>query len=198
MNIYAKKGAKVRYTGDGGYVSELEHANKYLKMGDIYTISYIDVGDWYTNVYLEEIPNQDFNSAHFDDVVESDNLLIKPPLLIADIGNVTSWDEWLVKIDTKLEEAGYQKSTQSNRNCDFCYWKSFKNEKEKIYQIGILFYYLRNNKNHDPNADRIDFMYECMISNSDRIDMTVFKNIYLTEFEGMSETFYKSMLQYCR
>ena len=56
---------KVKYTGEGGHEHHKEHANKYLKVGEIYTIDYTDVGEWHTDVYLKEVPNQAFNSVHF-------------------------------------------------------------------------------------------------------------------------------------
>jgi len=40
-------------------------------------------------------------------------------------------------------------------------------------------------------------MYECMILGEDRIDMCVYKNIDLVEFENMAKTFYEAMSQYC-
>lgn len=65
IDIYSKEGTKVKYTGKGGYDHHKEHANKHLKIGDIYTIDHTDVHAWNTNVYLKEIPNEGFNSVHF-------------------------------------------------------------------------------------------------------------------------------------
>lgn len=65
MDIYSKEGTKVGYTGKGGYDSDKEHANKYLKVGEIYTVDYTDVGSYHTNVYLKEFLNKSFNSVHF-------------------------------------------------------------------------------------------------------------------------------------
>jgi len=39
-------------------------------------------------------------------------------------------------------------------------------------------------------------MYECMIINDDRIDLTVSKKITLDEFEWMAKSFYESMLKF--
>lgn len=68
MNIYTESGSKVIYLGTGGYDSDLIHANKYLKVGEIYTVEWVDVGDWSSDVYLEEVPGQDFNTVHFENV----------------------------------------------------------------------------------------------------------------------------------
>ena len=132
--------------------------------------------------------------------IESTNvqLPLQPPLLIADVSGSTSWDEWLSETETKLKELGYRKYVQNHKNEDFCYWKTFKNGEDKIYQIGILFYDFRKYADSDPYANRIGVMYECMILCDDRIDMCVSKNIYLNEFELMSKTFYEVMSQYYR
>jgi hypothetical protein len=65
IDIYSEEGTKVKYTGKGGYDHHKEHANKHLKVGEIYTIDHTDVGGWHTDVYLKEVPNQAFNSVHF-------------------------------------------------------------------------------------------------------------------------------------
>lgn len=125
-------------------------------------------------------------------------LPLQPPLLIADVSESISWDEWLSKTETKLKEIGYRKYVQNHRNEDFCYWKTFKNGEDKNYQIGILFYDFRKYAEHDPSANRIGIMYECMVLGEDRIDMRVSKDIDLVEFENMSQTFYEAMSQYYR
>ena len=70
MDIYAKKGTKVKYTGDGGYDSHKEHANKYLKVGETYTVLNTNVSGWHTDVFLQEVPNQCFNSVHFEELAK--------------------------------------------------------------------------------------------------------------------------------
>jgi hypothetical protein len=68
MDIYTKKGTKVKYTGTGGYDSHKEHANKYLKVGETYTVLNTNVSGWHTDVFLQEVPNQCFNSVHFEEL----------------------------------------------------------------------------------------------------------------------------------
>lgn len=133
-------------------------------------------------------------------IIESTNinLPLQPPLLIADVSGSTSWDEWLSETETKLKEIGYGRHVQNYKNEDFCYWKTFKNGEDKIFQIGILFYDFRKYADRDPYANRIGIMYECMVLCEDRIDMCVSKNIDLFEFEKMSQTFYEAMSQYYR
>lgn len=132
--------------------------------------------------------------------IESENVKspIQPPLLIADVSGITSWDEWLSETETKLKELGYRRYVQNHKNEDFCYWKTFKNGDDKIYQIGVLFYDFRKYAERDPYANRTGIMYECMVLGEDRIDMCVSKNIDLVEFENMAKTFYGAMLQYYR
>lgn len=132
--------------------------------------------------------------------IESTNVQspLKPPLLIADVSDSISWDIWLSETETKLKELGYRGYVQNHKNEDFCYWKTFKNGEDKIYQIGILFYDFRKYADRDPYANRIGIMYECMLLGEDRIGMCVSKNIDLVEFENMAQTFYVAMSQYYR
>lgn len=114
-----------------------------------------------------------------------------------DVNGSTDWDSWLLEFETNLKELGYRKYVQNYKNEDFCYWKTFKNGDDKLYQIGVLFYDFRKYAERDPNANRISVMYQCMLLCDDRIDMDVSKEIDLSEFEAMSKTFYKAMSQYC-
>ena len=68
MNIYAKKGDKVRFLNDNGRDSEREYAATMLKEGQVYTVDHTDVYGWHTDVHLQEVPDQMFNSVMFDDV----------------------------------------------------------------------------------------------------------------------------------
>lgn len=73
MNIYAKKGTKVvgvfkNNIITGGYDGDKEHASKYIKEGEVYTVDYTEVSSWHTDVFLEEFPGNCFNSVHFAEV----------------------------------------------------------------------------------------------------------------------------------
>ena len=75
MDIYSKRGTAVRLQmkdGEifGGYDSDKEHAHKFLKFGAVYHIKRTEVGDWHTDVYLKEVPDQRFNSVMFEHVKE--------------------------------------------------------------------------------------------------------------------------------
>lgn len=65
LNINAKPGTKVIYLGKNGYDSEREFANKFLKKEKEYTVSRIDIGNWSSLIYLDEIPGKGFNSVMF-------------------------------------------------------------------------------------------------------------------------------------
>lgn len=71
MNIYAKKGDKVKLkTLNAGYDSEKEIVLHYLVLNEVYTVSCTEVGDFHTDVYLEEFPGVCFNSVFFEDYKE--------------------------------------------------------------------------------------------------------------------------------
>ena len=123
---------------------------------------------------------------------------VKPLLQQHNVSGSTDWDSWLLEYEANLKELGYRKFNQNHKNEDFCYWKTFKNGEDKIYQIGLLFYDFRKYADRDPYANRIGIMYECMVLGEDRIDMCVSKNIGLVEFENMAQTFYRAMSQYYR
>lgn len=67
MNIHAKPGHKVVFAGVNGSTSDLYHGGVHLKVGEVYTVDDINIGNWSTYVYLKEIPEQAFNSVLFKD-----------------------------------------------------------------------------------------------------------------------------------
>lgn len=70
MNIYAKKGHKVRLTTiNAGQKPEQEVVKQHLLLNEVYTIDYTNVSNWATQVYLQEVPGIQFNSVFFTDVV---------------------------------------------------------------------------------------------------------------------------------
>ena len=109
----------------------------------------------------------------------------------------TNWDEWLTNYEDHLKGLGYKKFVQNHMNEDFCYWKTFKKGEAKKYQVGVLFYDFRKYADRDPMANRIGTMFQCLLICDDRIDLTVSKNITLSEFENMAKTFYETMVKYC-
>ena len=71
MNIFAIEGHKVMCsTLDAGYDYHKEVAEKYLEVGNEYTVEKTYVSGYHTDVYLKEIPNIKFNSVFFEDVEE--------------------------------------------------------------------------------------------------------------------------------
>jgi len=69
MDIYSPPGSKVVYKGPvGGYPGDKVRAERHLKAGQIYTIKHLDVHSYSTDVYLEEVTEQAFNSVLFDNV----------------------------------------------------------------------------------------------------------------------------------
>src|SRR5689334_3559535 len=51
---------------NSGYNSDIEHAKEFLTKDGVYTISMIIVDSFRTNLQLHEVPDQWFNSVHFD------------------------------------------------------------------------------------------------------------------------------------
>ena len=71
MNIYAGRGHKVMVTEETakyGYNYHKEMVKENLEIGKEYTVSYIEVSDSSTRVYLKEAPDHAFNSVNFVDV----------------------------------------------------------------------------------------------------------------------------------
>lgn len=68
MNIYAKPGTKVRYTGTGGYDAQRQLATKHIEVGQILTVKETNIDKFMTYVEFEEIPNMRFNSVMFVEV----------------------------------------------------------------------------------------------------------------------------------
>lgn len=67
MSLHAKPGSRVRFVNFGGYDSDKEHARKYLKAGESYTVKHVKVGNWSSTVEFEEFPGEHFNTVMFDD-----------------------------------------------------------------------------------------------------------------------------------
>lgn len=69
MNIYAKKGDRIKFSfPDNGSEFDKKEAKKYLKLNNIYTVEKTDIGNWHTEIYIKEIPNIFFNSVMFSDI----------------------------------------------------------------------------------------------------------------------------------
>ena len=96
MNIYAKEGDKVIVTEErieNGYNGDKENAKEYLEVGKIYTIDYTDVDEWSTAVNLIELPEQCFNSAHFEDYDENVKVELEVKLGSEDYLRSRGWDD---------------------------------------------------------------------------------------------------------
>lgn len=67
MDIYAKPGSKVKFTGRGGLASDRLFASTYLRIGQEYTVESVNAGNWSSAVILKEIPGKSFNTVMFED-----------------------------------------------------------------------------------------------------------------------------------
>lgn len=72
MNIHTAEGSKVVFAfPENGYEGEQESIKKYMEVGDVFTVEFVDIGQSYTNVYLKEITERGFNSVFFANVNDS-------------------------------------------------------------------------------------------------------------------------------
>lgn len=55
MDIYSRPGTKIIFDAKGGWEHDVKDALNYLKVGQAYTIKFIEVGDWESRVFLEEV-----------------------------------------------------------------------------------------------------------------------------------------------
>ena len=68
MDIHSPRGTKVVYVRpNAGYDAERERAQRYLTLGQTYTVEFTKVHSSSTDVYLQEFPGVFFNSVHFDE-----------------------------------------------------------------------------------------------------------------------------------
>lgn len=71
MNIRSHPGTKVKVTeqtAQNGYIGDQEAVKKWLEIGKVYTVAYTEVGQSYTSVVLQELPERRFNSVNFVEV----------------------------------------------------------------------------------------------------------------------------------
>lgn len=69
MNIYAQKGHKIVFCHpENGYSSDQEQAAKLLKINHVYTVERTVVHRSSTDVELQEVPGEMFNSVLFEDL----------------------------------------------------------------------------------------------------------------------------------
>lgn len=73
MNIHAEYGDKVKVTKItvlNGYKGDSDSVKKHLTIDKVYTVDWVDIGNWKSTVYLIEVPDVGFNSTNFVDVKE--------------------------------------------------------------------------------------------------------------------------------
>jgi hypothetical protein len=74
-------GGKVRCVSTDKYQSNWggnDDAEKYLKIGNVYTVEQTVEHSWHTKVYLKELPGKKFNSVQFERVDSATPLRIEP------------------------------------------------------------------------------------------------------------------------
>jgi hypothetical protein len=68
MNIFVSEGTRIVYTGKNGRDYDHKDAKIALTIGGTYTVDHIDVFDWYSRVFLKEVPEKAFNTVIFREV----------------------------------------------------------------------------------------------------------------------------------
>lgn len=67
MDIYSPRGTTVIFNHpDAGYKHDQVQAARWLQVGGHYMVERTEVHGFHTNVWLQEFPDQSFNSVHFD------------------------------------------------------------------------------------------------------------------------------------
>jgi dCMP deaminase len=101
MNIYTEKGTKVTYNGKNGYSYDREYADKFLLIGNDYTVEYIKVNSFSTDVTLKEFPKEIFNSVLFDDIKCTEPIIIE-----------TDWDQRFLDLGEYIGNWSKDRSTK--------------------------------------------------------------------------------------
>lgn len=57
----------MKFTGRGGLVSDERFAISHLRVGQEYTVEFVEVGNWSSVVILKEMPEKSFNTVMFED-----------------------------------------------------------------------------------------------------------------------------------
>lgn len=71
MDLKTKPGAKIVVTSESirnGTEEDKANASLYLKPKKRFTLRKIQVHDWHTDVWVEEIPGVKFNSVQFENI----------------------------------------------------------------------------------------------------------------------------------
>lgn len=69
MDIRSPRGTKVRFSfPENGYKGDQDWAKRFLTVGNIYTVHFVDVSGWSSEVFLAEFPDKGFNTVLFSKV----------------------------------------------------------------------------------------------------------------------------------
>lgn len=93
MDIYAQQGTKVVFTAAGGMDGQIRYAKERLMIGEIYTVRRTEIHSCHTNVYLEDFPEDSFNSCLFDKYVEEEPIPKDRPTIEQILRNPENYNE---------------------------------------------------------------------------------------------------------
>ncbi|MGM0175730.1 RusA family crossover junction endodeoxyribonuclease [Enterococcus sp. DIV0800] len=176
MNIYAKPGDKIIYAfPKNGREVDQALADKWLKLGDVYTVEAIERNLSFTTVYLEKLPNLRFNSSLFEDYFET-KITIK--------NHLTDLNAYIAAINRNRLAGNRikQKETYVVRHAFLQKIDEFKNLKLPI-ALDIIWFCKDKRKDKDNIAFAIKFILDGMIAAG------VIKNDGWSEISGFSHHF---------
>ncbi len=62
-----KEGTLVRFKyPENGYPSQIDQAQRFLEENKVYTVDFVEIYDWHTDIVLREFPGESFNSVMFE------------------------------------------------------------------------------------------------------------------------------------
>ena len=112
------------------------------------------------------------------------------PNIFPNDNDFTSWNEWLEYVEQRLNNRGYHRSF-GHFQSDFTYWKSFKINGKKAYQIGVNFYdWVKVSRVNSP-MHRIAVSFTIMPLLENRFDLEISKDLTIEKVEVIAVDFYK-------
>lgn len=66
IHMHSERGCRVKVKSvTNGWNSDIEKAQKYFNVGDVYTVENVEIGGFISYLTLKEFPNIKFNTVNF-------------------------------------------------------------------------------------------------------------------------------------
>lgn len=106
----------------------------------------------------------------------------------------TNWAAWLADFEANLHASGYRRYRQLFKKADFAWWKSFGTARQRLYQVGVLFYDFRLFNHRNADLDRIGIEYVCLLcGTNERVELMSGQGMDIPGFEAMAKAFYQAV-----